>query len=49
MALTERVIPKHIERQLRELGLIPPLDDTPKDTRFQPVDQWWKRGEECPH
>lgn len=47
--LVERKIPAHIEQQLRALGVIPPLDHEYKDTRFQPIDQWWKRGEDCPH
>lgn len=47
--LTERKLPAHIEQQLRALGVIPTNADEHKDRRFQPVDQWWKRGEECPH
>lgn len=47
--LVERKIPAHIEKQLRALGIIPPLEPEYKDRRFEPVDQWWKRGEECPH
>ena len=47
--LVERKIPAHIEKQLRALGVIPPLEPEYKDRRFEPVDQWWKRGEECPH
>lgn len=47
--LIERELPKDVERKLRALGLIVPQSDEPKDPRFQPVDQWWKRGEDCPH
>lgn len=47
--LIERELPKDVERKLRALGLIVPHSDDHKDPRFQPIDQWWKRGEECPH
>lgn len=47
--LIERELPKDIERKLRALGIIVPHSDDHKDPRFQPIDQWWKRGEECPH
>lgn len=42
-------IPDHLHRALDELGVRMPPRVIPKRQLPPPVDQWWKRGEECPH
>jgi len=41
-------IPDHMHRELDALGVrMPPRVVAPRE--HPPIDQWWKRGEECPH
>lgn len=37
------------EQALREIGVIEKPKPKPEAVKREPVDQWWKRGEECPH
>lgn len=39
------------EHALREIGVIekPKPKPKPEPVQREPVDQWWKRGEECPY
>jgi len=42
-------IPDHLHRELDALGVRMPTRFIPKRKPTPPVDQWWKRNEECPH
>lgn len=37
------------EHALREIGVIEKPKPKPPPREIKEIDQWWKRGEECPY